>query len=51
MPNTTITNTPTPNYVKGGVPADLVLYWDGQVRIQQMPVLPDRAWRRKPNEP
>jgi hypothetical protein len=46
MPNTT-----TPNYVKGGVPADLVLYWDGQVRIQQMPVLPDRAWRRKPNEP
>jgi prepilin-type N-terminal cleavage/methylation domain-containing protein len=51
MPNTTITNTPTPNYVKGGVPADLVLYWDGQVRIQQMPISPDKAWRRKPNEP
>jgi len=46
MPNTT-----TPNYVKGGVPADLVLYWDGQVRIQQMPISPDKAWRRKPNEP
>jgi len=46
MPNTTV-----PNYVKGGVPADLVLYWDGQVRIQQMPISPDRAWRRKPNEP
>ena len=46
MPNTT-----TPNYVKGGVPADLVLYWDGQVRIQQMPTSPDMAWRRKPNEP
>lgn len=50
-------NTTTPNYVKGGVPADLVLYLDGQVRIQQMPVLPDgtfdrnRAWRRKPTEP
>jgi prepilin-type N-terminal cleavage/methylation domain-containing protein len=44
-------NTPTPNYVKGGVPADLVLYWDGQVRIQQMPISPDKAWRRKPNEP
>ena len=46
MPNTT-----TPNYVKGGVPADLVLYWDGQVRIQQMPTSPDMAWRRKPTKP
>jgi len=45
MPNTT-----EPNYVKGGVPADLVLYWDGQVRIQRM-VTPDNAWRRKPTEP
>lgn len=43
--------TATPNYVKGGTPADLVLYWDGQVRIQQMPASPDRAWRRKPTEP
>ena len=42
MPNTT-----EPNYVKGGVPADLVLYLDGQVRIQMM-VTPDQAWRRKP---
>ncbi len=40
-------HTTTPNYVKGGVPADLVLYWDGQVRIQMM-VTPDQAWRRKP---
>ena len=42
MPHTT-----APNYVKGGVPADLVLYLDGQVRIQMM-VTPDQAWRRKP---
>lgn len=46
-----IPNTTTPNYTKGGVPADLVLYWDGQVRIQRMPVPLDRAWRRKPTEP
>lgn len=46
-----IPNTTTPNYVKGGVPADLVLYWDGSVRIQQMPTLPDQAWRRKPTQP
>jgi hypothetical protein len=45
MPNTT-----TPNYTKGGVPADLVLYLDGTVRIQQMRT-PDQNWRRKPNEP
>jgi prepilin-type N-terminal cleavage/methylation domain-containing protein len=42
-----VPNTTTPNYVKGGVPADLVLYLDGQVRIQMM-VNPDQAWRRKP---
>jgi prepilin-type N-terminal cleavage/methylation domain-containing protein len=57
MPNTT-----TPNYTKGGVPADLVLYLDGTVRIQQMRTpdgtvriqqmrTPDQNWRRKPNEP
>lgn len=45
MPNTT-----TPNYTKGGVPADLVLYLDGTVQIQQMRT-PDQNWRRKPNEP
>ncbi len=46
-----IPNTTQPNYVKGGVPADLVLYFDGQVRIQQMPTTPDAAWRRKPEQP
>ncbi len=46
-----IPNTTQPNYVKGGVPADLVLYFDGQVRIQQMPITPDAAWRRKPEQP
>jgi prepilin-type N-terminal cleavage/methylation domain-containing protein len=45
-----IPNTTTPNYTKGGVPADLVLYLDGTVRIQQMRT-PDQNWRRKPNEP
>jgi prepilin-type N-terminal cleavage/methylation domain-containing protein len=45
-----IPNTTTPNYTKGGVPADLVLYLDGMVRIQQMRT-PDQNWRRKPNEP
>ncbi|MCS7265984.1 MAG: type II secretion system GspH family protein [Armatimonadetes bacterium] len=45
-----VPRTTTPNYVKGGVPADLVLYWDGQVRIQMM-VTPGQAWRRKPTSP
>jgi len=43
-PNTTI-----PNYVKGGEPADVVLYWDGSVRIQQMRT-PPFNWRRKPTD-
>ncbi|MER3500267.1 MAG: hypothetical protein C4295_02095 [Candidatus Fervidibacterota bacterium] len=46
-----IPNTTVPNYTKGGVPADLVLYFDGQVRIQQMTTSPDLAWRRKPEKP
>ncbi len=46
-----IPNTTSPNYVKGGRPADLVLYFDGQVRIQQMPTAPDLAWRRQPEQP
>ncbi len=44
MPNTT-----TPNYTKGGVPADVVLYFDGSVRIQAMRT-PNENWRRKPTE-
>jgi prepilin-type N-terminal cleavage/methylation domain-containing protein len=43
-------NTRTPNYTKGGEPADVVLYLDGSVRIQQMRA-PNLNWRRKPNEP
>ncbi len=45
-----VPNTTTPNYTKGGEPADVVLYWDGSVRIQQMRV-PPFNWRRHPNEP
>lgn len=45
MPNTT-----TPNYTKGGEPADVVLYWDGSVRIQQMRA-PSFNWQRRPNDP
>ncbi len=44
-----VPNTTTPNYVKGGEPADVVLYWDGSVRIQQMRT-PPFNWRRKPTE-
>lgn len=39
-----------PNYTKGKVPADIVLYWDGSVRLQQMR-LPSLNWRRRPTEP
>lgn len=45
-----VPRTTSPNYVKGEVPADLVLYWEGQVRIQMM-VTPDQGWRRKPTSP
>jgi prepilin-type N-terminal cleavage/methylation domain-containing protein len=45
MPNTT-----TPNYAKGGEPADVVLYLDGSVRIQQMRA-PNFNWRRRPSDP
>lgn len=54
---------PEPNYVKGGIPADVVLYWDGSVHIQRMKVVPtpcppfsnwcpdpQNNWRRKPTE-
>ncbi|MFN4179493.1 MAG: type II secretion system protein [Armatimonadota bacterium] len=44
MPNTT-----TPNYTKGGTPADVVLCFDGSVRIQAMRT-PNENWRRKPTE-
>ncbi|MCS7193173.1 MAG: type II secretion system GspH family protein [Armatimonadetes bacterium] len=45
-----VPNTTSPNYVKGGIPADVVLYFDGSVRIQTMksPIL---NWRRKPTDP
>lgn len=44
------------NYEKGGVPADVVLYWDGNVRTQRMRLdaqgnpNPSENWLRKPDE-